>query len=89
LLHFEIVKSGVRLTTLEEYWPPSFARSLVPKLARRQARLPECLTYYNADRPQTGRHTQGRISHYIVWVARKLSEPDRERPSRLLRNNAN
>jgi hypothetical protein len=45
LLHFEIVKSGVRLTILEEYWPPSFARSLVPKLAALRRDCDECRTY--------------------------------------------
>jgi transposase InsO family protein len=48
----------VQLTILEECWPPSFARSLVPKLTALTRDLDEFLHYYNTDRAYTGRHTK-------------------------------
>ncbi len=62
----------VQLTILEECWRASLARSLVPKLTALRRDLDEYLTYYNTDRAHTGRHTQGRIPHDIVYGARKM-----------------
>jgi transposase InsO family protein len=62
----------VQLTLLEECWRPSFARSLVPKITALRRDLQEYLRYYNTDRAHTGRLTQGRIPHDIVYGARKM-----------------
>jgi transposase InsO family protein len=62
----------VQLTILEECWRPSFARSLVPKLTALRRDLDEYLHYYNTDRAHTGRHTNGRVPHQIVYGARKM-----------------
>lgn len=61
----------VQLTILEECWRPNFARSLVPKLTALRRDLEEYLDYYDTDRAHTGRNTNGRVPHEIVYGARK------------------
>jgi transposase InsO family protein len=61
----------LQLTILEECWRPSFARSLVPKITALERDLDEYLHYYNTDRANTGRLTQGRVPADIVHGARK------------------
>jgi hypothetical protein len=59
------------LTSVEECWRPSFARSLVPKITALQRDLDEYLDDYNHYRAHTGRHTKGRVPADIVFGARK------------------
>jgi transposase InsO family protein len=49
----------IQRTILEEYWRPSFARSLVPKVTALQRDLVQYLDYYNFERARTGRHHLG------------------------------
>jgi hypothetical protein len=49
-----------------------FARSVVPKLTALRRDLDQYLAYYTTDRAHTGRHTQGRVPHDIVYGAHKM-----------------
>jgi transposase InsO family protein len=62
----------VQRTILEECWRPSFARSLVPKLTGLTRDLAGYLRFYNEERAQTGRLTQGRTPYQALVGARKM-----------------
>ncbi len=51
---------------------PRFARSLAPKITALRRDLDEYLTYYNADRAHTGRHTNGQVPADIVHGPHKM-----------------
>ena len=63
---------AVHKTILDECWRPAFARYLYVRFHGLKRELERYLSYYNNDRAQTGRLTQGRVPADVVYGARKM-----------------